>query len=68
MTFNQIIAKKVIGTAMKDGATVTLSFATQTSHWSRPEVVVDKVGGVLTKSLQDWKEPLPNDTKEVCSR
>jgi hypothetical protein len=68
MVFNQIIAKKVIGTAMKDGATVTLSVATQTSHWSRPETAVDKVGNTLTKSFQNWKEPLPNDTKEVCSR
>ena len=68
MAFNQIIAKKVIGTAMKDGATVTLSIATQTSDWSLPEVAVDKVADVFTKSFHNWKEPLPKDTKEVCSR
>ena len=68
MAFNQIITKKAIGTAMKDGATVTLSVATQTSCWSSPEVAVNKVGGVLTKSFPNLKEPLPEDTIEVCSR
>ena len=53
MPFNQILAKKLIGTAVKDGATVTLSVATKTTHWTRPEFTADKVGTVLTKSLSN---------------
>jgi hypothetical protein len=68
MSFNKIIAKKVIGTAIKDGAVVTLSVATKTSNWERPDIVADQVGSVLKRSLADWKDPLPTDTKEVCSR
>lgn len=68
MSFNQILAKKLVGTAMKDGATVKLSVATRTTYWTRPDLAADKVGTVLSKSLTDWKEPLPNDTQEICSR
>lgn len=68
MSFNQIIAKKVIGTAVKDGTTVTLSVATRTTHWMRADMAVQKVGSVLSKAIPDWKEPLPADTKEICSR
>jgi hypothetical protein len=68
MSFNQILAKKLVGTAVKNGATVKLSVATKTTHWTRPDFTADKVGAVLTKSLSNWKEPLPNDTQEICSR
>jgi len=68
MSFNQILAKKLVGTAMKDGATVKLSVATRTTYWTRPDLAADKVGTVLSKSLPNWKEPLPNDTQEICSR
>lgn len=68
MVFNQVLTKKVIGTAMKDGATVTLSVATKTSCWIRPDTVVDVVGEVLKKSFGNWRDPLPKGTKEVCSR
>lgn len=68
MTFNQIINKKIVGKVIKDGAPITLSVATETSSWRRAEVAVGKVGDVLTKSVENWQEPLPNDTKEVCSR
>jgi hypothetical protein len=68
MLINQILAKKLVGTAVKDGATVKLSVATRTTYWTRPDIAVDKVGIALSKSLPSWKEPLPNDTKEICSR
>ena len=68
MSFNKILAKKVVGTALKDGVNVTLSVATKTSHWERPEFVVDTVGDVLKKSIASWTERLPADTKEICSR
>ncbi|KAE8557556.1 hypothetical protein TMatcc_005016 [Talaromyces marneffei ATCC 18224] len=68
MSFNKILAKKVVGTALKDGVNVTLSVATKTSHWERPEFVVDTVGDVLKKSVASWTERLPADTKEICSR
>lgn len=68
MSFNQILAKKLIGTAVKDGAAVKLSVATSTTYWTRPDLAADKAGAVLTKSLPNWKEPLPDDTQEICSR
>jgi hypothetical protein len=68
MSFNKIISKKIIGTALKDGATITVSVATKTTMWTRADFAAEKVGLVLSRSLSDWKEPLPTDTQEVCSR
>jgi hypothetical protein len=68
MSFNKIISKKIIGTALKDGATITLSVATKMTIWTRADFAVEKVRSVLSKSLSDWKEPLPTDAQEVCFR
>lgn len=68
MSFNKILAKKLVGTSVKDGAAVSLSVATRTTYWTRPDFAADKVGDVLTKSIASWTEPLPDDTQEICSR
>ncbi|EER40061.1 predicted protein [Histoplasma capsulatum var. duboisii H88] len=68
MSFNKILAKKAVGMIVKDGITVTLSVATRTTHWTRPDVAVGPAGDLLKKSVAEWKEPLPAGTKDICSR
>ncbi|OWP04213.1 hypothetical protein B2J93_2952 [Marssonina coronariae] len=68
MSFNQVIKKKITGTAIKDGSRITLSVATTTTHWTRPDSAVAEVGTLLSRSVAAWQEQLPQDTTEVCSR
>jgi hypothetical protein len=68
MSFNRVLAKKVVGTAVREGRNVTLSVATETSHWKRPDTAVDPVSKVLEKSLARYNQPLPTGTTDVCVR
>lgn len=67
-SINNIISKKIVSTIVKDGKSVVVSAATETSHWKRPDSMAQKVGSVLKESLESWGGKLPEDTKEVCSR
>ncbi|KAI6710558.1 hypothetical protein JHW43_006913 [Diplocarpon mali] len=64
MSFNQVIKKKITGTAIKDGSRITLSVATTTTHWTRPDSAVAEVGTLLSRSVAAWQEQLPQDTTE----
>ncbi|KAI0531684.1 hypothetical protein GGR58DRAFT_492798 [Xylaria digitata] len=68
MSFNRILSKSVVGSAIKDGKRITLSVATETSHWKRPDVSIDPVGNILQKSLENYKPALPAGTTDVCLR
>jgi hypothetical protein len=68
MSFNAIVAKRVINTIVKDGKRLTVSVATETTLWKRTDSAAEAVGAVLEKSLAKYDTPLPTDTKEVCSR
>jgi hypothetical protein len=68
MSFNQIFAKKAVGTIVKDGTMIILSVATKTSQWDRPDALVQPVGDSLTRSVSQWDGPVPTGTKEICVR
>jgi hypothetical protein len=68
MSYNQIIKKKVLGTITKNGAQITLSAATQTSNWTRPEFAIDGLKDDFEKAVNDYTGPLPEDTAEICAR
>jgi hypothetical protein len=52
MSYNQIIRKKVLGAITKNGKQTTLSAATQTSNWTRPEFAVDGLKDDFRESRQ----------------
>ncbi|KAK2811970.1 hypothetical protein FQN50_001677 [Emmonsiellopsis sp. PD_5] len=68
MSFNKVLAKKTIGTIVKDGMTVTLSVATRTTAWARTDTAAETAGDTLKKAVSEWKEPLPSGTVDICSR
>ncbi|KAH7413917.1 hypothetical protein DE146DRAFT_750105 [Phaeosphaeria sp. MPI-PUGE-AT-0046c] len=66
--FNKIVSKTFISNVVKDGKTVAVSAATETSTWKRDNAMARKVGEVLMESLSNWSGELPEGTKEICSR
>ncbi|KAE8143600.1 hypothetical protein BDV38DRAFT_231716 [Aspergillus pseudotamarii] len=68
MSYNQIISKKTVSKIIKNGREVTISVATKTSHWIRPDVAADAVGDAFTKAVEGYTGELPADTKDVCAR
>ena len=68
MSYDQIIRKKVLGTITKNGKQITLSAATQTSNWTRPEFAIDGLKDDFEKAVNDFTGPLPEDTTEICAR
>jgi hypothetical protein len=66
--FNKIVSKKFISNVVKDGKTVAVSAATETSTWKRDDVTAQKVGELLKNSLGNWSGNLPEGTEEICSR
>jgi len=65
--FNRIVSKTVIGSVMKDGKTVAISAATETSTWQRDEAMAQKVGEILKNNIANFG-PLPEGTVDVCVR
>jgi hypothetical protein len=68
MSYNQILAKKTVKTIMKNGQQITLSVATRTSNWTRPEPAVDAIVDPFTKAVEAYAGQLPEDTKDICAR
>jgi hypothetical protein len=68
MSYNQIISKKTVRTIIKNGREVTISVATKTTKWTRPDVAFDAVGDAFTKAVEAYNGELPADTKDVCAR
>lgn len=68
MSYNKILAKKVLGSIVKNGKTITLSTATETTHWKRPDVIADVMKEPFTKAVVEYTGPLPEDTNEICAR
>jgi hypothetical protein len=68
MSYNQIIKKQVLGTIIKNGKEVSLSVATETTHWKRPEFIPDTMKTKVTKAVMDFPGQLPAGTGEVCIR
>jgi hypothetical protein len=57
-----------VRTIIKNGREVTISVATKTTKWTRPDVAVDAVGDAFTKAVEAYNGELPADTKDVCAR
>jgi hypothetical protein len=53
---------------MKNGQQITLSVATRTSNWTRPEPAVDAIVDPFTKAVEAYAGQLPEDTKDICAR
>ncbi|KAI0814678.1 hypothetical protein GGR55DRAFT_675972 [Xylaria sp. FL0064] len=66
--FNEIAARIPFRTIIHKGQLLTLSVATTTTHWTRPESAVTLVGSCLEDSINDHKPDLPAGTTEVCVR
>ncbi|KAL4984447.1 hypothetical protein BDW68DRAFT_16417 [Aspergillus falconensis] len=68
MSFNRILKKIPIGSITKNGQEITLSVATQTSDWLRPESVARQQGPGFKSAVEASKHLVPSGTKEVCQR
>lgn len=64
---NRVVNKTVIGSIVKDGKTVAISAATETSTWKRDQATAQKVAEVLKKNIANFG-PLPEGTVDVCVR
>lgn len=42
-SINKVISKKIVSTIVKDGKSVVVSTATETSQWKRPDAVAEKL-------------------------
>ena len=68
MSYNQIIRKRMLGIVTKSGKEITLSAATETSHWTRPDFVAEAIKAPFEQAVQQYPMLLPNDTREICAR
>jgi hypothetical protein len=68
MSFHGIVAKRVIGSVINKGKSVTLSAATETEAWRRTEEMADQVGETLKSVVEKKPENIPNGAKELILR
>jgi len=68
MSFNRVIKKIPVGSIIKEGQEITISVATQTSNWARPESIALQQGPGFQKAVEASKSLVPQGTKEVCQR
>ena len=68
MPLNQIIKRVAVGSITKSGQEITLSVATQTSEWLRPDSIALQQGPGFKGAVEASKHLLPSGTKEVCQR
>ena len=68
MSFNKILKRVPVGSIIKDGQEVTLSVATETSKWIRPESIAKGQGPGFKAAVEASKHLVPQGTKDVCQR
>jgi hypothetical protein len=68
MSYNQIIKNVAVGSIVKSGKELTLSVATKTSYWIRPDNTAYVVGERLKKLAEKFTGPLPEKTVEMVAR
>lgn len=61
-------SKKTVGTIIKNSTQVTISVATNTTKWMRPDVAVDAMADPFTRAVSEFPGQLPEDTREICAR
>lgn len=65
---NKIVKKLPVGTIIKDGKSILLSVATETSDWKRTDAAALRVAPAFKTSVVKHTGPLPKDTQEICVR
>lgn len=69
MSVNKIVSKKLLGSVVsKGGQQITISAATVTSTWKRPESIAEQMKTPLEQAVLANQDVLPPGTAEVCSR
>ncbi|KAE8146936.1 hypothetical protein BDV25DRAFT_43552 [Aspergillus avenaceus] len=68
MSYNKILSKKTVGTIVKNGKEITISVATRTEKWMRPDVAVDAIADPFTEAVDGFTGNLPENTKDICAR
>ncbi|KAK2803542.1 hypothetical protein FQN50_006977 [Emmonsiellopsis sp. PD_5] len=68
MSYNKILSKKVVDTFTRNGVPITISVATKTSKWTRPEGAVDAVAIPFAETVKGFSGTLPEGTEDVCAR
>lgn len=68
MSFNAILSKIPVGSITKGGQTITVSVATRTSTFVRPEQVAVQQGPSFTKAVEANSELIPAATVDICQR
>ncbi|GFF95396.1 hypothetical protein IFM47457_10336 [Aspergillus lentulus] len=68
MSFNRILKKVPIGSITKGGQEITLSVATQTSDWLRPESIALQQDPDSKSAVEASKHLVLSGTKEVRSK
>ena len=68
MSFHGIVARRVIGSVLTKGKSVTLSAATQTEAWRRSGEMAEQVGEALKSVVEKKLENIPNGAKELILR
>jgi hypothetical protein len=64
--FNNIFAKKIVDTVVKDGKSIVISAATETTHWRRLDSVAASAGAAVKTAVLSSPKALPAGTVEVC--
>ncbi|PYI01178.1 hypothetical protein BO78DRAFT_379582 [Aspergillus sclerotiicarbonarius CBS 121057] len=68
MSHNQIFKKAFIGTIAKNGKTIQVSVATETTHWRRPDSIAQNMKDRVFTALENHSAPLPEYTAEIIIR
>ncbi|AEO68425.1 uncharacterized protein THITE_2117949 [Thermothielavioides terrestris NRRL 8126] len=69
MSFNRILVKRLLGTVVTpSGRLISISAATETDDWRRPDWLAEKMKPDLEKAVPANEHVLPPDTVEVCAR
>lgn len=67
-SYNKILGKIPVGEIVKAGNKITLSAATQTSSFNRPESIAEAQGPGFKKAVEASVDLIPEGTVEVCQR
>ncbi|KAK3349671.1 hypothetical protein B0T25DRAFT_458895 [Lasiosphaeria hispida] len=69
MSFNKILAKKVLGyVSTSSGKSLVLSAVTKTSLWFRPDGAADAVKTLLEAAVAANESAIPGNMAEVIAR
>jgi len=69
MSSNRILASKVLGSVVQGGNQLELRAATQTSRWTRPDIIVgESMREGATKAIEGSGKTLPKNTARLVVR